>query len=484
MDINKFIKGFFAIFIAISLSFSAIAENDTQQVVTTALETEVQSNETAVVEGGIEVVDEKDANILSTQLGSKVRLLQLKKVLTVQIELSDYVLTYLNDYNKSESVDMVRLEEIRNQLETLLVGLDELNLEQDANVLADEFVQIKSDVIALSKEFKDLVSVGLTEEERQVLRELLNEKKKEEFNNKDASLEAMKKEFVSNQIQEKLNAFGINPGQIMAQIRSGELNESKIRELVKANLNGLNPKARIEVQRKAQLNNNQTLNEARLRIEDMGLKVKARSEEREDDLREKFEIRKDDIKLKVEQRKDKLRVEFRNKLTGERFEIKDGEIRYRDENVRYRLDEDGEMRIRAARDDVLVEIGGIELTKIKVDVRSDRETEVEIERFETTVKEFEVSSKLPAEIILEIANELGVSPAEIRPYIDLRVREGANNPDLVDGKDKEKDDKEDDSDDKEDESEEDEDDDDDSNEDEDEEDDDSDDDDSNSGSSN
>ncbi len=336
-------------------------------------------------------VSETEARILSDETGAQVRLLQLQERINLQIENANTIIQRIEDENITD-VDTQILEEIVVELKAISVDIDSIDFNKTAEELASEFVALKVQAIDLSKEFKDIVRGIFNDDVKEQLKERIEENKRLRIEIKNERIEKLRLEYNSKKVDEIAKNLGIEVQQIRNRLESGDADISQIREEILSRYRNLSNEDRKDAVQKL----------------------------REENAKKRVMIEK--LREDISQNQEKIREEIKLRINNTRLEIKEGRIRYSDDNIRFEAKE-GEVRVRATQDSTPARIGDMQFTKIKVDVRVGRETQVEIENQEQIVREFKIQAKDPEEAVAQIAEELNTTPDKIMPYLDVRYRE-------------------------------------------------------------
>ena len=104
-----------------------------------------------------------EIEIMDTTEGVVLRLLQLKKAVTCNIEKGDYLVSYLSDLDG----DTLELEAILAEMRLLLEEIQQIN--SDSSEVVYLFVELKQDALDLSNEFRDAMYIIVDDETREML---------------------------------------------------------------------------------------------------------------------------------------------------------------------------------------------------------------------------------------------------------------------------------------------------------------------------
>lgn len=285
------------------------------------VETEVEENETEVETE--DVINNTDAEILSDLNGARVRLAQLERRIEAQIDGANLIIDKLEANNKS--VDYERLNEIVKSFELLLIQIDGTDFNSDTQTLANEFVVIKSDAIALSQEFRETVKDSLKEAEKEELRNRIETKKAEVYAKHQAKIDELKNKYNAKKTAQLAKAYGISAEDLEAKILSGELTLDQIKSEIKGKYDNLSDEEKQVVKQKIAEEMKKSAIEVRQKIEENKEVIKQRNEVRKEEIKSEIEARKEEIKQRTETRKetfDQRREEAKTNLELAKEEAK------------------------------------------------------------------------------------------------------------------------------------------------------------------
>jgi hypothetical protein len=240
MVLKKIISIFTALFVVFSIPAAVFAEdNATNESVnithydtddTSVSNTDSDDNSVSDDENTT-IVDEEEAEFLSTGNGATMRLLMLQRQVELQRHGAEKIILKLEELNKS--VDYDRLNEIVDELDAIVIEIEEMDMDQSKEELAETYVNLKSDATELSKEFKSIVGPSLTDAEKAALHRAINEKKKEIWENHKQRIHEHIRNWNKQKTKHLLETFGEDPEEILAKIESGELTAEDIKNHLK-----------------------------------------------------------------------------------------------------------------------------------------------------------------------------------------------------------------------------------------------------------
>lgn len=384
------IRKLMSLFMIMLLMPLAFADNHT------SVEEEV---ETEVNVEASEVISEEEAEIITEVPGAQLRLAQLERRIDMHIEAANNIITRLEAENNTD-VNVTKLEEIVQGFEALKIEIEEFDFEQEADVLAQNYVDIKAEAIRLTSEFRATLHEGLSDEEIEGMREAVKEAK-EEYK-EDVEIKARIQSYVHSYNAAKLNAqlqrIGEENPELVQRVQSGELNASEIRLMIRERIESL-PENRKEVvierfRQKERLDDErreEKLLELRQRIE-------VRADERRDELRMRIEENEDRIKTRIEARSENIRERLETRIDNTetrirgRIDSEDGRERF---EVRERSDGRSETRIETDNEKIRIRTNSDGEVETRIESRSDSDDEndkVEIKSETEVESEIEVNT--------------------------------------------------------------------------------------------
>lgn len=182
-----------------------------------------------------QVVINNDAIVLADADGAQVRLLQLEERVDVQTQNAQGIIERIKSENPE--FDVTRLEEIVLELDTLKLEISNFDLEQDASILAEKFVELKSRAIALSNEFKEMNQNALSEQVQEQLREQNKDNVQNRLAMKNEKIEQIKNRYNAKKTEQYMTKFGIEDPEFVEQVRTGEADMNQVKEKLKEKFN-------------------------------------------------------------------------------------------------------------------------------------------------------------------------------------------------------------------------------------------------------
>ncbi|MDA3854623.1 MAG: hypothetical protein PF569_00080 [Candidatus Woesearchaeota archaeon] len=192
---------------------------------------------TSLVFAEDEVVISNDAIVLADSDGAQVRLLQLEARVETQNGNSMEIINRIKSENSE--FDVTRLEEINSELESIREKISQMNLEEDATVLAAEYVELKQLAIKLSSEYREIAQGAFTDEVKEQIREEHRNNVQNQRLMQNQRLEEAKNNYNAKKTEQYMNKFGINNSEFVEQVRLGQADMNQVKEQLKQNFNNM-----------------------------------------------------------------------------------------------------------------------------------------------------------------------------------------------------------------------------------------------------
>lgn len=185
---------------------------------------------TADSDTGDDETADDDVTAFTSDYGARVRLLQLEESITRNILWGREIVEKIKELN--ESADTSELEAILAELETLrdeVAGTTPAAGEEGAK----EFVDMKSDAINLTREFRDAVRELLSPGDIQGLRKRLGDIESEGLKNLRKEIREAIRNYNAERIAEILEEAGIDDPQLIEAIRAGNATRQEVAEALR-----------------------------------------------------------------------------------------------------------------------------------------------------------------------------------------------------------------------------------------------------------
>ncbi len=181
---------------------------------------------------------QEEVKIMNNSVGAKIRLLQLEKSIAKNIVKGEYVLSYLNESDLNSTL----LEAILTELELLK---DEVsNADPNSSEAVQIFVDLKSDAINTTKDFRDTLHSLLGNETLGLLKNQTKNLGNNSFKNLGQRIRNCIREYNGNQIKKiSKHMIGINDSIINAY-KHGNYTINQIKHNISKKLENMN-KSRI-----------------------------------------------------------------------------------------------------------------------------------------------------------------------------------------------------------------------------------------------
>jgi len=167
--------------------------------------------------------------------GAEIRILQLEKAITRNIERGDKVIEALNSTSNETLIN--DLQAVIDELEVLKTEVQSFVFEGNVSEITKKFVDLKADAVELSKKFRTLASGHLSAEQRIQLQEEFQNQGQEELAER---IRHKINEYNALRLENFLNLAGLQNSTFVQQARNGEVNAVSIMSRLKANIMQMN----------------------------------------------------------------------------------------------------------------------------------------------------------------------------------------------------------------------------------------------------
>jgi hypothetical protein len=200
-------------------------ENDTIQNSTVNIDSETQ----------------EEVQIIKDQIGANIRLLQLEKAILRNIIRGEEVVSFLKDldYNTTD------LEAILAELELLLEEVQTADPNSTDSVQI--FVDLKSDAIELTKEFREKVNELLDESTIEYLRLRIRELVSEHVQNLTKRIHNHIRRFNRNQLHRVYGVIGQFDNSTINEYQNGNLTEEQVKNQISNIVNNMTKAKKYQI---------------------------------------------------------------------------------------------------------------------------------------------------------------------------------------------------------------------------------------------
>ena len=189
----------------------------------------------------IDAETQDEVEIMSYQFGAEVRLLQLEKSITKNVLKGEEVISVLKEaeYNTTE------LEAILSELELLKEEVQ--SADSNSTDAVQIFVDLKSDAIELTKDFreifKDLLDEGTVEELRERIGEMVSEK----VQNLSQQIRNRIRQFNRNQLHRIYGIIGETNGSLINEYQNGNITKEQVKQQISKKVNEMTKEKRYQI---------------------------------------------------------------------------------------------------------------------------------------------------------------------------------------------------------------------------------------------
>jgi hypothetical protein len=169
--------------------------------------------------------------------GAEVRLLQLEKALTANILNGEEVVKYI--VAKNASINVTKANKILDDMALLLDDVKAAPTNGTGEELAQNFVDLKSEAINLTQQFRQEVKGLITPSDRQALMGRLNSIKHPELDRLDNAIKDAKHQYNAEQVTALFTSLGIQNETLIQAVKDGTATKSDIKSAIKSALASL-----------------------------------------------------------------------------------------------------------------------------------------------------------------------------------------------------------------------------------------------------
>lgn len=191
---------------------------------------EQTDNETETINETIENQTLEEAEAFSSNLGARIRLLQLEYSITKNILSGEAIIAAIKE--KNSSTDTTELEAIIAQLKILRDEVKAATPEAGEEA-AQQFVDLKGDAIELTQKFRKIVHTILNPSDIKELKRKLQAIRWNETKNLVERIHEIQREYNTEKVSEAFSALGINNTKLIESVRNGEATIRDIRDAIR-----------------------------------------------------------------------------------------------------------------------------------------------------------------------------------------------------------------------------------------------------------
>jgi hypothetical protein len=281
---------------------------------------------------------QEEVATMSQGLGAQIRLLQLEKSIEKNILHGQAVIEAI----KENGNDTTNFEAIIAEMEDLKAEVKALDPESEN--ATHEFVYIKSDAIALSKEFRDAAKPFLKQADRDKLKSKFGEIDKSSLSEINDEIKDKIKSYNVDQLSKIISTLGMDTS-LITQLQNGEITVKDVRTSIKDKIKLMTADEKKEAFAKLREDGVKRNIFTRAAIDKARLNHLDRKEERLNNRLEKAsEIDDEDKQLKVQERIQKQfeKLNEKQEKLNEKIEQKNEKKQEKKQNQTHDIDEDDE----------------------------------------------------------------------------------------------------------------------------------------------
>jgi len=188
-----------------------------------------------------EDTQQDEVKIMKDQLGAQIRLLQLEKSITKNIIKGEEVVSVL----KESEYDTLELETILAELELLKgeVQSADSNLTNATQI----FVDLKSDAVELTKDFREALKELLDEKTIEELRERIREMVCEQVQNLSQQIQNRIRQFNRNQLHKIYEIIEETDSSLIDGYQNGNVTREQVKQQISKKINEMTKEKRYQV---------------------------------------------------------------------------------------------------------------------------------------------------------------------------------------------------------------------------------------------
>ncbi len=173
---------------------------------------------------------DKEVKDMTTPYGATVRMLQLQASVEKNLAAGEAALTAMQ---AMQGVDASELEAILAEMNVLKQEIQDIDLDDSPEELAQQFVELKNDAIDLTKQFRETSQTMLTTEQKNQVKNVVQQANKNENKQIREQIKELKNQYNSEKLGTLLNKTGIKADDLLGKVRQGQLNMSELKNQLK-----------------------------------------------------------------------------------------------------------------------------------------------------------------------------------------------------------------------------------------------------------
>ena len=244
-----------------------------------------------------EDTQQDEVKIMNDQLGAQIRLLQLEKAIAKNILKGEEVVSAL----KESEYDTTELEAILAELELLKEEVQ--SADPNSTNATQIFVDLKSDAVELTKDFREALKELLDEKTIEELRERIREMVCEQVQNLSQQIQNRTRQFNRNQLHKIYGIIEETDSSLIDEYQNGNVTREQVKQQISKKINEMTKEKRYQVFSELKEGRIRERIQARVCVEDAAENFQERKEVRlTNRLRSAQNIDDDQIRTEMEQR--------------------------------------------------------------------------------------------------------------------------------------------------------------------------------------
>ncbi|MCX6710060.1 MAG: hypothetical protein NTV63_03875 [Candidatus Woesearchaeota archaeon] len=197
---------------------------------------------------GINETEELEIEPMASPYGAMVRLLELEKSISRNILVGENIVEIISARNSS--LNVTHLNRILDEMELLLDEVKSAPTSGEGSELAQKFVDMKHDAIALSKEFREYAKLLMLPRERAEVAKKIKDLDENELQKINKAIRDAKHEFNAQYLNETLQRLGLSNENLIKLVQSGNATIKDVMESLKEALKSISAKKMNEARQK------------------------------------------------------------------------------------------------------------------------------------------------------------------------------------------------------------------------------------------
>jgi len=180
----------------------------------------------------IDAETQQQVEIMNNGLGAEIRLLQLEKAITKNINIGEEIILLLNE----SDVNTTELQVILEELEFLILP-EVQSADPYASDAISVFVDLKHDAVNVSKDFRDTVRGLLTDSILEQIQQRTRNMTCNQTQDLSQTIQDKIRQYNSNQFRNIYQLFGVNANREVLGYQNGSMTQNQVKQNITMRLN-------------------------------------------------------------------------------------------------------------------------------------------------------------------------------------------------------------------------------------------------------